>query len=133
MPLLLTGRDWITARIVQNTSPADVFFDSTGAWIWVGSGSADHAATQTFLQGGGTFFTASMESGYPILSTNNMQHRAIFSTDQANFDWMEWGLKNATVSSTGTGYMLNRARDTGLGSKNSNQSWQITTSATVTT
>ena len=59
------------------------------------------------------------------------RHRVIFSTAQANFQWESWLIHTATAS--GSGVPLNLAVGQALGTKANTQSWQITTSVTLTT
>ena len=60
-----------------------------------------------------------------------LQFRGLYSTELANFQWESWGINTATAS--GAGVLLNIAAQQVLGTKTSAQSWQITTSITITT
>lgn len=132
MPLLQTGRDHIAAKIIGTSlSGSTSDYDSSKAWIYVGSSTTAHAATQTWLLGTATGST--MEAGYPTISSGNvLTFRSLFSTSEANFDWNEWGVKNSSSSSTSTGALLNRMMEQ-LGTKANTQSWQLTATVTVTT
>ena len=127
MPLLREGRDLIASMLIGNHS-TNSYYGSSGAVMFVGSGTAAHAATQTALQGNP--IAATMEAGYPIQSVNIMQFRGLYATDKANFEWQEWAIGNAT--STCGGDTLNRMVES-LGTKTSAQSWQLTASMTLTT
>jgi hypothetical protein len=74
-----------------------------------------------------------MNATFPTLATNVITAQATFSTASANWNISEWGLWNATSTGDANGNLLNRAIDTGLGTKTSAASWQITATLTVTT
>ena len=127
-PLLQTGRDVIAAMIIGE---ATTDYTNALAFIFVGTSCTAHAATQTYLQGA-TTSKSSQEATYTSRATNVLTFRSVFGTCQANWDWNEWAIKNSSVSSTGTGAMLNRMVEA-LGVKACTQSWQITATATITT
>jgi len=70
-----------------------------------------------------------MEDGYPSTATNVLTFRSVFATDEANFQWEEWGIKN--VNTTGT-TLFNRKQEA-LGVKTNTQTWQMTATLTFTT
>jgi hypothetical protein len=127
MPLLRVGRDRIAGLI---TGSETCHWGTSGATIFVvnGTGTAFSAASSWPLTGA---VGATGESGFPLTAANIFQHRGIFSTAQANFAWDNWWIHTATAS--GSGVPLNWASTQALGTKTSAQSWQITTSVTVTT
>ncbi|MFQ5831070.1 MAG: hypothetical protein ACE5JD_18260 [Candidatus Methylomirabilia bacterium] len=134
MPLVRTGRDWLAERIVSTGvgTGVDKPYGSTGAILWVGTGSGAHAPTDNVILGT-TISGSTMESGYPIIrSCNVLEFRILKSTDDAVWSWRNWGISNATVTSTASGRLLNRAVED-LGDKSSAQSWQLTASITITT
>lgn len=101
-------------------------FNSTNAYLGVGSASTAFAATQTDLQESTNKSRKAMQAGYPTVSNQTITHRALWTAASANFGWNEVGLFNA--SSGGT--MLYRdVQD--LGDKPSSQSWQLTISAQI--
>ena len=125
MPLMHLGRNNLAAL----ATGAGKSYDSTGAILQVSSAtSTTYTATSTSVAG--TPVATTMESGYPILSTNQMTFRGVASTEQANFQWECWGVTNSTA--TGAGDLLNRAQET-LGTKTSAQSWQFTADISLTT
>jgi hypothetical protein len=126
MPLLRQGRNRIAGLITGNET---CHYGTSGTSIWVAATTIAHDPASTWPQGSGV--AATMESGYPVTSNNIFQHRAIFSTAQANFAWDNWWLNTATAS--GAGVPLNHASTAALGTKTNAQSWQITTCVTVTT
>lgn len=130
MPLLRTGRDQL-AGLATGASCAR--YDSTGAIIFVASATSAHDSATTWIWPSGNACASTMESGYPIRAGNIVQHRGLYSTAQANFQWESWGIHNATASNGSSGYLLNHAPAQALGTKTSAQSWQITTSITFTT
>lgn len=129
MGLLREGRDNIAAMLVSTASPSN--YGGTGGTIQVGSGTAScHDATRTALVG--IPVTATMESGYPLRSANIMQFRGLYATNVANFEWWEHSVGNSTASCGGDN--LYRAwEEGGLGTKAATQSWQLTSSVTLTT
>jgi hypothetical protein len=126
MPLLREGRNRIAGLITGNET---CHWGTSGATIFVASSTAAHSAASTWL--GSAAIGATGESGYPLTASNIFQHRGVFSTAQANFQWESWLLNTATAS--GSGAPLNIAAQQALGTKTSAQSWQITTCVTITT
>ena len=127
MPLVRAGRNLIASMLV-GTHSTNGYYNSTGAILWVGSGTADHSPTQTHLQGNPKYST--QPAGFPSIATNILQFRGVWSTADANHSWDEWGLTNAT--STGGGTLLQRMQEA-LGVKTSAQSWELTACCTITT
>lgn len=123
MPLTNQGRNEFAAAII---GAAAVAFSNANAYIGAGNSSGAFAASQIDLQGGSTQRKA-MDSTYPQRVANVLTFRATFSTSEANFQWLEWGVFNGTSA---TGAMLNRAIES-LGLKTSAQSWQVTSTLTV--
>lgn len=132
MPLLQTGRNRI-AQLCIGTNTCH--WGTSGACIWVAATSVAFASNSTWPVGGTStaICAATMESGYPTTgaATNIFEHRCIFGTAYANFAWDNWWLNTATA--TNGGACLNWATTQALGTKTSAQSWQITTSVTITT
>lgn len=132
MPLHYTGRN-IIASLLLGTSVTPLL-TTTGAVMWVGSGTAAHDPADNHLKGAGV--AATMLSGYPINSPNNrMTFRGVYSTLVANFEWQEWGIKNSTASASSTAgsvFMLQRKQES-LGTKTSSQQWQLTVDLDITT
>ena len=128
MPLLRTGRDRI-AQLCIGT--ATCHWGTSCATIWVAATSVAFDAASTWPLA--TTAPSTMESGYPTTgaSVNIFEHRAVFSTAQANFAWDNWWIHSATAS--GSGATLNWATTQALGTKTSAASWQITTCCTLTT
>jgi len=123
MGLTNAGRNQFAAAIIGDTTTD---FNNANAFIGAGNSSGAFAASQIDLQGGSTQRVA-MDATYPQRVANVLTFRSTFSTSQANFQWLEWGVFNGT-SATGT--MLNRAIEV-LGTKTSAQSWQITMTLTI--
>ena len=131
MPLHRTGRN-IIAALLHGTSVTPAL-TSTGAVMWVGSGTAAHDSLDNHLKGSSV--AATMESGYPTSSVNINTYRGLYATNVANFEWQEWGIKNSTGTATSTAanvFMLQRMQES-LGTKASTQQWQLTTTITFTT
>lgn len=129
--MLRTGRNIIAALL--NGEAISPTLGGTGAILFVGSGSAAHDAADNHLKGASV--GATMEATYPSRAVNVLSYRSLFSTAQANFQWMEWGLKNSTTTATSTAgnvFMLQRMVED-LGLKANTQQWQFTASLTLTT
>ncbi|MBX6386800.1 MAG: hypothetical protein IRZ07_28120 [Microbispora sp.] len=130
-PQLLTygGASALWHRLIGGTTVTA--FDNTNAYLGVGDGNTTAAATQTDLQGTNKLRKA-MDATYPQHSDGttsgaaSIVFRATFGTSDANFQWLEWGIFNA---STG-GRMLNRKQED-LGTKSSAASWVLTCTLTL--
>jgi hypothetical protein len=135
MPLLQSGRNAIAALIISTGTPSGLAkgYSNTGCYFVVGDSTTAHAGSQTWMQGNSTMI--GMDATYPQRSTNVLTFRATFTTAMANFagGWREWGAWNATSTGDANANLLNRAVDTGLGTKTSSQTWQITADITITT
>ena len=131
MALHRTGRNIIAALLLGET--VTPLLATTGAVLWVGSGTDLHDPTDNHLKG--TSVAATMLTGYPIRSVNVQTFRGLYTTAQANFEWQEWGVKNSTASATSTAanvFMLQRKQES-LGTKTNTQQWQLTVDLTLTT
>jgi hypothetical protein len=131
MPMHKTGRNLLAALILgESVTP---LFTTTGSCMWVGSGTNDHNAADNHLGQPGV--AATMLSGYPIRAVNVMTFRGLYATNIANFNWQEWGIKNATSSATSTAgnvAMFQRKQED-LGTKTNSQQWQLTVDVSLTT
>lgn len=131
MALHKTGRNIIAALLLgESVTP---LLATTGAVLWVGSGTADHDSADNHLRGASV--AATMLTGYPSRSVNVQTFRGLFTTSQANFEWQEWGVKNSTGTATSTAgnvFMLQRKQES-LGTKTNTQQWQLTVDLTITT
>jgi hypothetical protein len=119
--LVNAGIDFILNRIVGTTGTS---FNSTNAYIGVGTGTTAPAAGQTDLQGGTK--TRELVDGAPTVSSQVLTFVATFETTDANHAWSEWGLFNASTAGT----MLNRSV-TAFGTKTSAESWVATVTVTL--
>ncbi len=96
-------------------------FDNTNAYLGVGDSTTAAAATQTDLQASTNKLRKGMNSGYPTYGTNQkITFQADFGATEANFDWNEFAVFNASTAGT----MLNR-KVFAQGSKVSGQIWRI--------
>lgn len=124
MPLTNAGRNYITKKIIGDTS--DPAFTNANAYLGVGDSTTAFDATHTDLQGTNKT-RKGMSTGYPqYQAPNQLIFRALFDTSEANYAWNEIGIFNA--SSGGT--MLSRKVQS-LGTKNSSQQWELTITVTV--
>ena len=134
MGLTRNGRDFISQNLLSTAVGTGILkpFGSTAALIWVGSSSGAYAPTDSWITGT-TVCGSTMEAGYPIQrSCNVLEFRILKGTDDAVWAWMNWGISNATVSTTTSGILLNRAVED-LGDKTCSQSWQLTACVSITT
>lgn len=131
MALHRSGRNIIAALLLgESVTP---LMATTGAVLWVGSGTADHDPLDNHLRGSSV--AATMLTGYPIRAVNVQTFRGLYATNQANFEWQEWGVKNSTGTATSTAgnvFMLQRKQES-LGTKLSSAQWQLTVDLTITT
>ena len=104
------------------SSASGTKFDNTNAYIGVGDSSTAEAATQTDLQAATNKVRVAMNASYPTYGTSQKAtFQSDFGSSDANFDWNEFGVFNA--SSAGT--MLNR-KVSAQGTKVSGQTWRFT-------
>lgn len=117
-----------TALWTALTGTAGTFTNALAA-IGVGDSTTAPAASQTNLQAATNATRVGMASGYPAVTTNQIQFQSTFGGSAANYAWNEWGVFNAvgTGSPPTGGTMLNRAVPSGgLGTKVSGSTWTLT-------
>lgn len=122
MPLTNAGRDFIAQAIINDSSPT--FFTNANAHIGVGNGTTAFAAAQTDLIGAQKTRKA-MDATYPQRSNNVITFKATFGSGDANHDWTEWGIFNASSANV----MLSRKVEN-LGTKASG-TWTLTATVTI--
>ncbi|MFI7630254.1 hypothetical protein [Microbispora rosea] len=130
-PQLLTygGASALWHRLTGGTTVTA--FDNSNAYLGVGDGNTSAAATQTDLQGTNKLRKA-MDATYPSHSDGtgsgaaSVVFKSTFGTSDANFNWLEWGIFNASTS----GRLLNRKQED-LGTKSSAASWVLTCTLTL--
>ena len=83
----------------------------------VGDGGDAFSIAQTDLMGANKLRKV-MDTDYPILTPPTVTFRSTFRTNEANFDWKEWGVFNAASG----GVMLNRVVESNV-TKQDNQTW----------
>lgn len=125
MPITDAGRNFMVASTVAAASTP---FNNANSYIGVGDSTTAYAAGQTDLQAATNKLRKAMDATYPQVATNVITFRSTFGTTDANFAWQEWGVFNAASGGT----MLNRKVES-LGTKTNTQTWQFTTTLTVTT
>jgi hypothetical protein len=102
-------------------------FDNSNAHIGVGDSNTAAAATQTDLQATTNKLRKAMDSTYPqhtdgvVEGSASVVFRSTFGSSDANFQWREWAIFNASSS----GRMLNRKVED-LGTKASGSTWTLT-------
>jgi hypothetical protein len=117
MPLLNSGATAIAQALINDSFTP---FSNANAHLAVGDGDAAFDETDTDLQGSSKT-RKGMEATYPQRSGATLTFRSLFGTGDANHDWEEWGVANASSSGT----LLNRKVES-LGTKQNTQSWQLT-------
>lgn len=137
MALTRNMRD-LFAKFTTTEDSTSERFGSTGAYVHVGSSTAAEDTTHNSMQSTAATVKA-MSAGYPkrndgtdSTGANILAYRALFATNEANYSWNEWGIKNTTATATGTGTLFQRKLED-LGTKPSTQSWQLTILLTLTT
>lgn len=105
------------AKMIINDTP--LTFVATNARIGVGSNATTFSAAQTNLIDGSA--VRKLVNTAPTRSGANLTFVATFATNEANFNWREWGIFR---SATG-GVMMNRKVETAsaLGTKTSASQW----------
>ena len=101
--------------------------NTANAHIAVGNGNTAFAASQTDLVGGSKA-RKGMDSPYPSGSSNVLTFQATFGTSDANFEWIEWGIANASSGGTLVG---RRVESPSLGTKDNTKTWTFQATATV--
>lgn len=125
MPMTDTGRNQMLGLLIGE---AITHFGNANAHLGSGGGAGANtafAAGQTDLQGASKQRKA-MDATFPSRATNVITFKSTFASGEANFNWLEWGIFNASS----TGVMLTRKQED-LGTKTSAAIWVLT--ATVTT
>jgi hypothetical protein len=102
-------------------------FDNANSYIGVGDSNTAESASQTDLQASTNKLRKGMNSGYPTYGTNQkMVFQADFGSSDANYDWNEFAVFNASTGGT----MLNR-KVSSQGTKASGQTWTLTLEITL--
>ena len=130
MPIVRSGRNTVSGLIVGTAAANEKKYDSTGAVLWVSSSTAGHDPASTWFGAAGGV-ASTMENTYPLRSTNVLQFRGLYSTAQANFEWNQYLIHNATQSDSG--HPLLMSNQSCFIQKVSTQSVQFTTCVTITT
>jgi len=119
--LLNSGIDEMWDLITGDSSN---HFDNTNAQIGVGDSDTAAEATQTDLQAATNKTYKGMETGYPTSTSQKATFKASFGSDEANYAWNEWVVKQST-----SGKCLNRKVES-LGTK-STGTWTLEVSVTL--
>lgn len=126
MGLLNAGRNFLAQVMINDSSPT--FFDNAHAYLCVGDGNTAYNAEQTDLQAATNKLRKGMDASYPTRSNNANTFRSTFGTSDANFEWIEWGVANASSG----GVLFNRKVESpSLGTKTNAQSWVLTATLTL--
>jgi hypothetical protein len=105
MSLTQTGWACIASALIADASYNA--FDFTHAYLGVGDSSNAFVNSQTDLQGTSKK-RVGMDSNYPSRASNVITFRSTFATGDANWQWNEDGIFNASTA----GQMLTRAVET---------------------
>lgn len=123
MPLTTAGAQFLAKAATGLNSPT--LFSAANAHLAVGDSATAFAIGQTDLQ------AASNKARKLVTSINEsagvLTVVASFATSEANFEWVEWGLANASSGGTLLG---RKVESPTLGTKVSTQVWTL--SSTVT-
>jgi len=119
--LLNSGIDEMWDLVVGDSSN---HFDNTNAQIGVGDSDTAANATQTDLQAATNKTYKGMEIGYPTSTSQKATFKASFGSDEANYAWNEWVVKQSTSAKC-----LNRKVEN-LGTKTSG-TWTLEVSITL--
>lgn len=111
------------------TDEATVGAFDTGSHIGIGDSATGAAATQTDLQAASNKKYNPMEATYPLSTLQKATFRSSFADGDANFQWNEWGVFNASGSAGGDEWMMNRKVED-LGTKTGG-TWQLTVEITL--
>ena len=122
--LLNSGIDEMWDLITGAVSGASHIFDNAHAQIGVGDSDTAANATQTDLQAASNKTYKGMEDGYPTSTSQKATFKASFGSDDANYAWKEWVVKQST-----SGKCLNRKVDS-LGTKSSG-TWTLEVTITL--
>jgi hypothetical protein len=102
-------------------------WNNANARLGVGDSDAEANATQTGLQAAVNKLWKSMDPTYPQVSAQTGYWQATFGTSEANYDWKEFTIVNA---STDAGKNLNRKADS-QGTKTDAETWTLRFQVTV--
>ena len=119
--LLNSGINELWALVLG--SSAD-HFDSSNTQIGVGDSSTAADPSQSDLQAASNKTYKGMEAGYPTSSSQGATFKASFGSDEANYTWNEWVVKQSS-----SGVCLNRKVDL-LGTK-SGGTWTLEVTITL--
>lgn len=109
-----------TALFTKLTGGAGTTFSNANAYIGIGDSTDTEDVADTDLQASSNKVRKAMDATFPSISGASATWQATFGTGDANFDWNEWGIFNASSSGT----MLNR-KVSALGTKTSADSWEL--------
>lgn len=105
---------------------AETTFANANAQLGVGNSAVATATSQTDLQGASTAWRA-MEATYPIISGRTVTFKSSFGSDEGNFAWEEFSVRNGAAADKN----LNR-RVTSKGTKASGETWDLTLTIIIT-
>jgi len=110
----------LLADIIAGIDTTSNKWDNSNAYLGVGDSSTAEDASQTGLQGTNKTFKG-MDDGYPSRSGQTLEWRATFESGDANHDWKEFTVVNA---SDDNGTNLNR-KVADKGTKSSGETWTL--------
>ena len=102
--------------------------NTANAHIAVGNGSTAFSAAQTDLVGASKARKGMDSASFPSGSSNVLTFQSTFSTSEGNFEWIEWGIANASSGGTLVG---RRVESPSLGTKDNTKTWTFQATATV--
>jgi hypothetical protein len=94
--LLNTGIDEMWDLITGAVSGADHIYDNAAAQIGVGDSDTAADPTDTDLVAAVNKTYKGMEDGYPTSTSQKATFKSSFGSDDANYTWNEWVVKQST-------------------------------------
>lgn len=123
--LVYGGASALWERLIGTSVTA---FDNTNAYLGVGDSTTATSPLQTDLQAVTNKHREAMDATFPDHDDGDddsdyasIVFESTFESADANFDWNEWGIFNASTN----GRMLNR-KVTSMGTKESPEEWTLT-------
>jgi hypothetical protein len=129
MPLTNAGVELIVDALTASAATGFTPFNSTTAYLGVGSSTTAFAKTQTNLITPLSPARKIMDTGFPTQPTaTTITLQATWGTSDAVGAWEEWGVFNAASGGT----MLSRKVETlGGGPKGGSEAWQLSVTLTI--
>lgn len=126
--LLLNGGITVLQKLLIGATATP--YNAAGAYIAVGNGNTAESAAQTDLQGASKQRNG-MDATFPSVSGQTASWKSTYATSEANFNWLEVGVQNATGTPDGTTIVMLNRKQQDFGTKVSGSTWTMTLSLTI--